>query len=112
VPCGRRIIAAARARLRGNFTLNFPKGDRYNAVGLAEICGSLFLALAHGLHSARLADHAPCSEGVRWIVMTTPIQLSAGQIERFAALIHDNNRPTQPLNGRPVLAEAVSMAPR
>jgi carbonic anhydrase len=37
--------------------------------------------------------------------------LSAGQIERFAALIHDNDRPTQPLNGRPVLAEAVSMAP-
>ena len=51
-------------------------------------------------------------EGVRWIVMTTPIQLSAGQIETLSALIHDNNRPTQPLNGRPVLAEAVTMAPR
>ena len=54
----------------------------------------------------------PCSEGVRWIVMTTPIQLSAGQIKTFAALIHDNNRPTQPLNGRPVLAEAISIEPR
>jgi len=54
----------------------------------------------------------PCSEGVRWIVMTTPIQLSAGQIKTFAALIHDNNRPTQPLNERPVLAEAISIEPR
>jgi carbonic anhydrase len=54
----------------------------------------------------------PCSEGVRWIVMTTPIQLSADQIRAFTAIIHDNNRPTQPLNGRPVLTEAVSLASR
>lgn len=54
----------------------------------------------------------PCSEGVRWIVMTTPIQLSADQIKAFTAIIHDNNRPTQPLNGRPVLAEAVTIASR
>jgi carbonic anhydrase len=54
----------------------------------------------------------PCSEGVRWIVMTTPIQLSADQIKAFTAIIHDNNRPTQPLNGRPVLTEAVTMAAR
>lgn len=52
----------------------------------------------------------PCSEGVRWIVMTTPIQLSAEQIKAFTAIIHDNNRPPQPLNGRPVLTEAVSPA--
>jgi carbonic anhydrase len=54
----------------------------------------------------------PCSEGVRWIVMTTPIQLSADQIKAFTAIIHDNNRPTQPLNGRPVLTEAVTMEAR
>jgi carbonic anhydrase len=54
----------------------------------------------------------PCSEGVRWIVLTTPIQLSAAQIKAFTAIIHDNNRPTQPLNGRPVLTEPVSTATR
>ena len=54
----------------------------------------------------------PCSEGVRWIVMTMPIQLSADQIKMFTALIHDNNRPTQPLNGRAVLTEAVSVPSR
>jgi carbonic anhydrase len=50
----------------------------------------------------------PCSEGVRWIIMTEPIQLSAEQIKAFTAIIHDNNRPTQALNGRPVLTEAVT----
>ena len=51
----------------------------------------------------------PCSEGVRWIVMSTPIELSAEQIKAFTAIIHDNNRPTQALNRRPVLTEAVSV---
>ncbi len=50
----------------------------------------------------------PCSEGVRWIVMKSPIQLSAAQIKAFTSIVHDNNRPTQPLNGRPVLEEAVT----
>ncbi|MDN5940239.1 MAG: carbonic anhydrase family protein [Nitrospira sp.] len=42
----------------------------------------------------------PCSEGVKWIVMTTPIQLSTEQIGMFTALIKGNNRPVQPLNKR------------
>jgi carbonic anhydrase len=51
----------------------------------------------------------PCSEGVKWIVMTTPIQLSAQQIAAFTSLIHDNNRPLQPLNGRRVATDAVAL---
>jgi carbonic anhydrase len=51
----------------------------------------------------------PCSEGVRWIVMSTPIEFSAEQIKAVTAIIHDNNRPTQGLNARPVLTEAVSV---
>jgi carbonic anhydrase len=54
----------------------------------------------------------PCSEGVSWIVMTTPIQLSAEQIRAFTQLIRDNNRPTQPLNGRTVVTDAVAVASR
>ena len=52
----------------------------------------------------------PCSEGVRWIVMTTPIRLSADQIRAFTSIIHDNSRPTQPLNARPVLTEPVDLS--
>jgi len=49
----------------------------------------------------------PCSEGVQWFVMTTPIALSAAQIGAFTALFHGNNRPVQSLNERPVLTDKV-----
>ena len=45
----------------------------------------------------------PCSEGVEWIVLTTSIEMSEAQIAAFKAIIHDNNRPVQPLNGRKLL---------
>ena len=38
----------------------------------------------------------PCSEGVKWIVMTTPIEMSSEQIGAFTRPIKDNNRPVQP----------------
>jgi carbonic anhydrase len=50
----------------------------------------------------------PCSEGVKWFVMTTPIPLSAGQIGQFTAIINGNNRPVQPINGRPIVSDAVT----
>jgi carbonic anhydrase len=49
----------------------------------------------------------PCSEGVKWFVMTNPIALSQAQIDAFTALFHGDNRPVQPLNGRPVLTDEV-----
>ncbi|MFQ2102911.1 carbonic anhydrase [Aeromonas rivipollensis] len=46
----------------------------------------------------------PCSEGVRWLVMKQPVQVSQAQIDAFKAVMHHpNNRPVQPLNGRLVL---------
>lgn len=44
----------------------------------------------------------PCTEGVLWMVMKEPVQLSKEQVERFRAIIKGNNRPVQPLNGRTV----------
>ena len=44
----------------------------------------------------------PCTEKVKWVVLTTPVSLSKQQIERFRAVIKGNNRPVQPLNGRQV----------
>jgi carbonic anhydrase len=44
----------------------------------------------------------PCSEGVKWFVMKTPVELSPAQIAAFARLYPDNARPVQPLNGRKV----------
>ena len=47
----------------------------------------------------------PCSENVRWHVMKTPVQVSEAQVAAFEAIIHDNNRPVQPLNGREVVED-------
>jgi carbonic anhydrase len=44
----------------------------------------------------------PCSEEVRWQVLKTPVQLSAGQLSAFRKLYKMNARPVQPLNGRKV----------
>ena len=49
----------------------------------------------------------PCTEGVEWIVLSTPIELDRQQIDTFRAIIHDNSRPVQALNGRVVLADTV-----
>lgn len=48
----------------------------------------------------------PCTEGVRWIVMATPVTASEEQIERIRALYEHNARPIQALNGRMVLSDA------
>ena len=46
----------------------------------------------------------PCSEGVLWMVMKTPVSLSAAQVEAFHHVMHHaNNRPIQATNARPVL---------
>lgn len=43
----------------------------------------------------------PCSEGVRWIIMKTPMTASTPQIVKLErALRYPNNRPLQALNGR------------
>lgn len=44
----------------------------------------------------------PCSEGVAWFVLRTPVEISAEQIDAFARLYPHDVRPPQPLNGRVV----------
>lgn len=46
----------------------------------------------------------PCSEGVHWYVMATPVPAAAAQIEQFRSVIGANARPVQPVNNRLVLA--------
>jgi carbonic anhydrase len=49
----------------------------------------------------------PCSEGVKWFVLTTPIELSAEQVAAFRAVLVGNNRPVQPLNARVIATDEV-----
>jgi carbonic anhydrase len=45
----------------------------------------------------------PCSEGVKWVVLEQPIEMSKDQMEAFGAIFTDNHRPVQSLNNRQVL---------
>ena len=44
----------------------------------------------------------PCSEGVAWQVLKTPVEMSKAQIKAFQKVFKMNARPVQPLNGRKV----------
>lgn len=45
----------------------------------------------------------PCSEGVRWLILKTPVELSKAQLARFRKEFPLNARPTQPINGREII---------
>lgn len=44
----------------------------------------------------------PCTEGVLWMVLKQPVQMSRNQFRLFTQLYPNNARPVQALNGRPV----------
>ena len=47
----------------------------------------------------------PCSEGVNWLVMTTPVELSSAQLNKLVNLFEGNNRPVQPLHDRSLIED-------
>lgn len=44
----------------------------------------------------------PCTEGVRWIVLTSPVEISKAQSDAYARILGGTNRPLQPLNERTI----------
>lgn len=57
---------------------------------------------AHFLYLGSLPT-PPCTEDVVWVVMKTPVEMSADQLAIFSRLYARNTRPIQPTNGRLVL---------
>ena len=47
----------------------------------------------------------PCSEGVKWLLMTTSVEVSSSQVQVFKDVVGYNARYTQPLHGREVLED-------
>ncbi|MBI5562285.1 MAG: carbonic anhydrase family protein [Deltaproteobacteria bacterium] len=50
----------------------------------------------------------PCSEGVTWLVLKEPIEMSKAQVDAFRSVIDGNARPVQPLEGRKVRSKAAA----
>jgi carbonic anhydrase len=44
----------------------------------------------------------PCTEGVRWFVLSDPVEVDVAEVRRLAQLVGANARPLQPLHGRPI----------
>lgn len=61
--------------------------------------------LSYATYSGSLTT-PPCSEAVRWLVLTTPVQISTEQADQFRAVYNGNNRPLQELNGRVIRTTA------
>ena len=77
-------------------------GAEHEIAGL-DIDPSGLLPRAFGYFTYSGSQTAPpCTEGVTWIVLKTPVDVSTAQIEAFAKLYPHDVRPLQPLNGRVV----------
>jgi carbonic anhydrase len=48
----------------------------------------------------------PCTEGVNWLVLSTPIDMSDAQAAAFEQIYNNNYRPVQPLNARSFMTMA------
>lgn len=48
----------------------------------------------------------PCTEGVKWVVLSQDVSMSTDQIGAFTDIMHDNYRPVQPMNDRTFLGAA------
>lgn len=94
-------------------------GDLPRAAGHDEATGKSKAVTQFDLNKLLPADHSsyryagslttpPCSEGVRWCVLATPIEMSSAQIAAFKDLFSGpefpdgNRRPVQPLNERTI----------
>ena len=77
-------------------------GEKASVEGeLVNVSGLLPVDMTYFNYSGSLTT-PPCSEGVNWMLLATPVSLSAEQIERFRSLYTFNARPVQPINGRPI----------
>jgi len=78
------------------------KGAPQEVAGVNIDIGKLLPASRGYYNFAGSLTTPPCSEGVNWFVLKTPVEISEAQLKRFANVYQDNARPTQPLNGRTV----------
>ena len=85
---------------------NLPAEEGEAPVAVSVDLSALLPADQHFFTYGGSLTTPPCSENVRWLLLDTPVELSHDQIAAFAAIIHDNARPVQPLNTRDLFHDA------
>lgn len=78
-----------------------------NAKGESKHLKNVVLQIGDHLPKDNYAYHylgsfttPPCTEGVQWLVLREPVELTQKQIAAFSSRIGPNNRPAQPVNDR------------
>lgn len=79
--------------------LPLEKGDEVLAKGAIDLNALLPTDRRYYTYMGSLTT-PPCSEGVLWMVMKTPVEISAEQLSIFARLYPMNARPVQSASGR------------
>ena len=95
-------ILRLSARLQHSRTIQNVKNDtivlRRSAFNLLHLLPE---NLQHFSYHGSLTT-PPCTEGVQWIILRTPVQLSPSQLVKLKTLYGVNARPVQPLYNRDV----------
>jgi carbonic anhydrase len=87
----------------GRIWAHMPKSEGDETVTGLEVDPADLLPRAMSYYRYRGSQTAPpCKEGVTWLVLKTPVEISPAQIKAFAELYPHDVRPVQPLNGRVV----------
>jgi carbonic anhydrase len=96
-------LGAENAALAALLPTMPPGGQPERVLPGVQVDPAQLLPQEHGYYAYDGSLTAPpCTEGVRWIVMKRPLELSAAQVARLAQLFPSNARPVQPLHRRVV----------
>jgi len=79
-------------------------GGEKSELALADIARSLLPENKDYYRFNGSLTTPPCTEGVRWFVLKTPVTISKEQVEAFLSIMHHpNNRPIQKTNARVIV---------
>jgi carbonic anhydrase len=84
-------------------------GSQQPVNGPVDVKAMLPPTLTAVLYSPGSLTTPPCTEGLRWVILTSPVSMSPAQIATLQGIINNNYRPVQPLNGRSIQRAVVSV---
>ncbi len=80
------------------------KEGKESKLNLKDIASELLPKNMAHYHFNGSLTTPPCTEGVRWIVLKNPVNVSKEQVTKFLNVMkHTNNRPIQPINARVIV---------
>jgi len=84
---------------------NMPKDEGQTEVGGLEINPADFLPGNTAAYYSYIGSQTapPCTEGVKWFILKTPIEIASKDFKAFGKIYPHDVRPIQPRNGRVVM---------